>query len=156
MKPNPVHRLPAPLEAAVQRMKLAAREAAERTIESLGLASLASTSPMQRDGLLGAQFELNRKSAVFVLTFNDAFDERLLREVRAHDGAAAPAAPAPTNWSTLSLVEDSEVEAQISADRFGMEIAWAASGSCASSTPTSARCSVTPTGSSTATRCGPT
>jgi len=123
MKPNPVHRLPAPLEAAVQRMKLAAREAAERTIESLGLASLASTSPMQRDGLLGAQFELNRKSAVFVLTFNDAFDQRLLREVRSHDGAAAPAAPAPTNWSTLSLVEDSEVEAQIAADRFGMEIA---------------------------------
>ena len=29
MKPNPIHRLPAPLEAAVQRLKLAAREAAE-------------------------------------------------------------------------------------------------------------------------------
>ena len=74
MKPNPVHRLPAPLESAVQRLKLAAREAAERTIESLGLAALASTNAFHRDGLLGAQFELNRKSAVFVLTFNDAFD----------------------------------------------------------------------------------
>ncbi len=125
MKPNPVHRLPAPLEAAVQRLKLAAREAAERSIESLGLAALASNNAFQRDGLLGAQFELNRKSAVFVLTFNDALDERVLRELgpRVNAAAAAPPAPAPTDWATLSLVEDKEVEAQISADRFGMEVA---------------------------------
>jgi hypothetical protein len=128
MKPNPVHRLPAPLEAAVQRLKLAARDAAERTIESLGLAALASGNAFQRDGLLGAQFELNRKSAVFVLTFNDAFDERMLRELgprAAPAGAstAAPAPAAPTNWDALSLVEDKEVEAQISAERFGLEIA---------------------------------
>jgi len=126
MKPNPVHRLPAPLESAVQRLKLAAREAAERTIESLGLAALGSTSVLQRDGLLGAQFELNRKSAVFVLSFNDAFDERLLREVGSRAAAAAPPAAAsssPTNWDALSLVDDSEMEAQISADRFAMEIA---------------------------------
>ena len=132
MKPNPVHRLPAPLEAAVQRLKMAAREAAERTIESLGLSALASTNAFQRDGLLGAQFELNRKSAVFVLTFNDALDERVLRElgprsIAATGGQAAtpPPAAAPTDWAALSLVEDKEVEAQISADRFGMEIAHA-------------------------------
>ena len=132
MKPNPVHRLPAPLEAAVQRLKLAAREAAERTIESLGLAALASTNAFQRDGLLGAQFELNRKSAVFVLTFNDALDERVLRELGPRSTAnaeaspaAAPPAAAPTDWASLSLVEDKDVEAQISADRFGMEIAHA-------------------------------
>ncbi len=125
MKPNPVHRLPAPLEAAVQRLKLAAREAAERCIESLGLAALASNNAFQRDGLLGAQFELNRKSAVFVLTFNDALDERVLRELgpRARAAAAAPPAPAPTDWASLSLVEDKEVEAQISAERFGLEVA---------------------------------
>jgi hypothetical protein len=137
MKPNPVHRLPAPLEAACQRLKMAAREATERTIESLGLAALAATHAFQRDGLLGAQFELNRKSAVFVLTFNDAFDERVVREVgpraakAAEDpGSAGAAASAPpvvqvTSWDALSLVEDREVEAQISAERFGMEIAHA-------------------------------
>jgi len=133
MKPNPVHRLPATLEAAVQRLKLAAREATERTIESLGLAALAATHAFQRDGLLGAQFELNRKSAVFVLTFNDAFDERVVRELgpRLAPGAAGAGAPstrsepAATNWDALSLVEDREVEAQISAERFGMEIAHA-------------------------------
>ena len=136
MKPNPVHRLPPTLEAAVQRLKLAAREAAERTIESLGLAALAATHAFQRDGLLGAQFELNRKSAVFILTFNDAFDDRVVRELgpRVASGGAPGAtgsgalqaqSPAPTNWDALSLVEDREVEAQISAERFGLEIAHA-------------------------------
>jgi len=132
MKPNPVHLLPATLEAAVQRLKLAAREAADRTVESLGLAALAATHAFQRDGLLGAQFELNRKSAVFVLTFNDAFDERVVRELgpRADGstelgGLKAASEPLPTSWDALSLVEDREVEAQISAERFGMEIAHA-------------------------------
>ena len=128
MKPNPIHRLPATLEAAVQRLKLAAREATERTIESLGLAALAATHAFQRDGLLGAQFELNRKSAVFILTFNDAFDDRVVRELGPRAmaaGAPSPASPAATNWDALSLVEDREVEAQISAERFGLEITHA-------------------------------
>ena len=133
MKPNPVHRLPPLLEGACQRLKLAARDATERTIESLGLAALAATHAFQRDGLLGAQFELNRKSAVFILAFNDAFDERVVRELgpRAASGNTVPGqlsaggVPPPTNWDTLSLVEDREVEAQISAERFGLEIAHA-------------------------------
>ncbi len=124
MKPHPVHRLPAPLEGAVQRLKLAARDAVERSIESLGLAALASNNAFQRDGLLGAQFELNRKSAVFVLAFNEAYDQRLLREFGGHE-TEAPGAAAPTNWAALSLVEDQEVEAQISAERFGLDVAAA-------------------------------
>ena len=140
MKPNPVHRLPAPLEAAVQRLKLAAREAAERTIESLGLAALAANNAYQRDGLLGAQFELNRKSAIFALHFNDTLDERVLRELGPLGGPLAGAFDHPdssstreqsssssglTDWASLSLVEDKDVEAQISAERFGMDIASA-------------------------------
>jgi hypothetical protein len=122
MKPNPIHRLPAPLEAAVQSLKLAARDAVERTIESLGLSALAAGNAFQRDGLLGAQFELNRKSAVFILSFNDAFDERVLREI---GGAPSGAEPPPTAWDALSLVEDHDVEVQISAERFGMDVAHA-------------------------------
>ena len=124
MKPNPVHRLPAPLEPAVQALKLAARNAVERTIESLGLAALAAGNAYQRDGLLGAQFELNRKSAVFVLNFNDAFDERVMREAGGVSTASLATA-APTAWDALSLVADHEVEVQISADRFGMDVAHA-------------------------------
>jgi hypothetical protein len=123
MKPNPVHRLPAPLEAAAQHLKLAARGAVERSVESLGLAALAAGNAYQRDGLLGAQFELNRKSAVFVLSFNDAFDERVMREAGALAAEQATADAQFESWDTMSLVEDQEVEAQISAERFGMDVA---------------------------------
>ena len=121
MHPNPAHRLPAPLEAAVQRIKLAVRSAVERTVESLGLAALAAQQAFQRDVLLEAQFELNRRSAGFTLAFNEAYDQRVMREA----GGAAGAQPGQvaTNWDALSLVADSEVEQQISAERFGMDIA---------------------------------
>jgi hypothetical protein len=121
MTPNPVHRLPAALESAVQRVKLAARGAVERTVESLGLAALASSNAFQRDSLLAAQFELNRKSAVFILAYNEAFDQRLLRELSPRAGAAPGNTPA--SWDALSLVEDREVEMQVSADRFALEYA---------------------------------
>jgi hypothetical protein len=94
MPAAPMHRLPAPLEAAVQRIKLAVRACAERTVESLGLAALAAANAFQRDALLGAQFELNRRAAMFVLTFNEAFDERVLREC-AVGGSRAGATPGP-------------------------------------------------------------
>lgn len=118
MNPNPVHRLPAALENAIQRVKLAARAATERTIESLGLAALASKDVFYRDSLLGAQFELNRKSAVFALAFNESLDQRVLREV-APRGATTPL---ETSWDALSLVDDHELEIQVAAERFGLEV----------------------------------
>ncbi|MFM7506607.1 MAG: DUF1631 family protein, partial [Rubrivivax sp.] len=123
MKPNPLHRLPAPLEAAIERLKLTAREASGRSVESLGLAALAAQYAQQRDVLLSAQYELNRRSALFTLRFNEALDEHVLRDLGASDGRSG--APAPTAWDTLSLVEDREVEAQITADRFALEVAHA-------------------------------
>ena len=117
MKPRPVHRLHALLEAAAQRLKLAARASVERTVESLGLAALAAGNVFQRDALLGAQFELNRKSAMFALAFNDCLDERLMQ-----DSAPRSRSGAETPWDALGLVEDVEVERKISADRFGLEV----------------------------------
>ena len=109
---------------------MAVRDAAERTIESLGLAALGATHAFQRDGFLGAQFELNRKSAVFILSFNDSFHDRVVRELSPPSSgdtpsqfARQPPGAAPSGWDALSLVEDSEVEARITAERFGMQIA---------------------------------
>jgi hypothetical protein len=117
MNPHPVHRLHALLEAAAQRLKLAARASVERTVESLGLAALAAGNVFQRDALLGAQFELNRKSAMFALAFNECLDERLRQ-----DSAPRSRSGAETAWDALGLVEDQEVERKISADRFGLEV----------------------------------
>ena len=119
--PAPVMvRLPAHLEGAVQRVRMAARSAAERTVDSLGLAALASNNVFQRDSLLGAQFELNRKLAIYALTFNETLDGRVAREVGLQDGASSRSGV--TSWDALSLVDDHEVEIQVSADRFALEI----------------------------------
>ncbi len=121
-------RLPAQLENAIQRVRMAVRSAAEHTVDSLGLAAAASTQVLQRDALLGAQFELNRKLAIFTLTFNDALDSDVARQ-------AGVAGKAPTttvtpdslvaNWESMTLVDNQEVELHLSADRFALEITHA-------------------------------
>ena len=119
MPDHTVYRLPAPLESAVQRVKQAARAAVERTVESLGLSALSSNNVFQRDNLLATQFELNRKPAIFILAFDEAFDGRVLRE-------CAPRASAPVDnsaWDELSLVEHRELEIKVAAERFGLDIA---------------------------------
>jgi hypothetical protein len=121
-------RLPANLESAVQRVRMAARSAAEHTVESLGLAALATTSVVQRDALLGAQYELNRKLAIFALTFNEALDTDVARQAGTLTPSAGPAVTPDglvASWESLTLVDDHEVEIHISADRFALEISHA-------------------------------
>ena len=84
MPAAPVHRLHDLLEAASQRLNRVVRLAVERTVEALGLAALSSDSADERDALLCAQFELNRKSAMFALAFEESLNERLRRECVPH------------------------------------------------------------------------
>ena len=121
-------RLPAKLESAVQRIRMAARTAAEHTIDSLGLAALATHQVRQRDALLGAQYELNRKLAIFALTFNEALDTDVARQTGGLTPSVGPSLSAEalvSSWDKLTLVEDHEVEIHISADRFALEISHA-------------------------------
>ncbi|MEO7854517.1 MAG: DUF1631 family protein, partial [Rubrivivax sp.] len=119
---NPPHApgLPAAFDAALKRVKGAARTAAERCVDSLGTAALASANVFQRDSLLGAQFELNRKLAVFCNTFDETLDRRIEREILPRDSGHSLLAE--TSWDTLSLVDNSEVEMQMSAERLGLQI----------------------------------
>jgi hypothetical protein len=121
MNQTPALGLPAAIEAAVRRVKLAARQAAERTVDSLGVSALASANVFQREALLSAQFELNRKLAVFCNGFDDTLDRRVEREVLPR--ASAQSALVETSWDALSLVDNHEVEVQVSAERFGLQIA---------------------------------
>lgn len=117
---NPPSRPQALLQAALQRIKLAAREAAERCVDSLGIAALSSTSLRQRDDALAAQFELNRRMTAFAVSFNEKLDSRVARELDPRsDGSRSFE---QTDFASLALVDDHEVEAQVSADRFGLAI----------------------------------
>jgi len=121
MSPTPALGLPAAIEVAVRRVKLAARGAAERAVDSLGVSALSAVNAIQRDHLLGAQLELNRKLAIFCNSFDDTFDQRVEREAlpRYSSQAALP----ETGWTALSLVDDNEMELQLSAEKLGMQMA---------------------------------
>ncbi len=121
-------RLPVNLESAVQRVRMAARTAAEHTVDSLGLAALACHQMLQRDALLGAQYELHRKLAIFALTFNEALDLDVARQTGTLTATPGPAITPDSlvaSWESLTLVDDHEVEIHISADRFALEISHA-------------------------------
>ena len=120
MNQTPVTGLPAVIDCALQRVKMAARAAVERAVDSLGVAALASGNFDKREQLLGAQFELSRNLSRFCRTFDTTLKSRVEREVLP-DSSASMSAMA-TGWDALSLVDDNEMDIQVSAERFGTHI----------------------------------
>ena len=119
---QPAPRMPAALGAAVQRVKVAAREAAQRCVDALGVAALASAKTSEREDLLTAQVDLNRKQSAFSMTFNERIDEALGTELRRLEGASKGQSKIGSSWQSLTLVDDREVEIQVSADRVAMTL----------------------------------
>ncbi len=118
----PLPRYQAALQAALQRIKLAARQAAERSVDSLGLAALSSMSIRERDDLMAGQFELNKRLTHFMQAFGDTLDQRVARALSASRGGGAPSTYGKLPWESLSLVDDHAMDAQVMADRFGLAI----------------------------------
>ena len=114
---QPESRLNPHLEAAFQRIRAAAEQAAERGAEGLGLAALSAAFAKRRDALLAAQFVFREHLATFLQEFNASLRRQMAGEQR--DKTAAPAKKA---WDELSLMDDEQVDAMVAADRIGMAI----------------------------------
>ncbi len=114
------HRLNAALQGAMSRIRATATAAAERTVDSLGIAAMSAAHTKQRDAYLSAQFELRRKLPEFNRRFGDVLIERVTKEV---SPSSSGRSLATTDWHSLSLVADDEVEELVSADRLGQTIA---------------------------------
>ena len=117
----PLPRLPAALTAAAQRIKVTAREAAQRCVDALGVAALGSASTTEREDLLAAQFELNRKQSAFAMSFNERLDDSLAADMRRREGTVRTSTIG-SSWQSLTLVDDREVEIQVSAERFALTL----------------------------------
>ena len=120
MNPLPP-RLPAALTAAAQRIKVTARDAAQRCVDALGVAALGSGSTAEREDLLAAQFELNRKQSAFAMSFNERLDDSLAADMRRREGVVRTSTVG-SSWQSLTLVDDREVEIQVSAERFALTL----------------------------------
>jgi len=107
------------LEAALQRLRTAADQAAERSAEGMGVAALSATQTKRRDALLAAQFLFRRQVAVFSQQFTQTLREQVLKEM-------APREPAPPTATSkkveLSLMDDEAVEDLVTGDRVGLAI----------------------------------
>ncbi len=115
--------VPAALQAATQRVKAAARDAALRCVDSLGVAALASSRTMEREEFLAAQFELNKRHSAYVMTFNEHLDDGVLRELRRLDASPSKlSSKLGSTWQSLTLVEDREVENQVTAERIALNL----------------------------------
>lgn len=106
------------LEAALQRMRSAADQAAERSAEGMGVAALSATQVRRRDALLAAQFLFRRQLPVFSQQFIQTLREQVLREMAPRESAASPVSK-PVE---LALMDDAAVEDLVTGDRVGLAI----------------------------------
>lgn len=116
----PLSRPHAAFQTAVSRLHQAVRQAATRAADSLGLAALSGGGGTARDVLVAAQFDLNRNLAAFELAFAEKLHAAIQREVDAQPTSQRDGAR--LQWDALRLVDDDEVEAQVSADRLAQAV----------------------------------
>ncbi|MDC8785864.1 DUF1631 family protein [Roseateles koreensis] len=105
------------LETALQRVRTAAEQAAERCAEGLGLSALSAGMIKRRDALLAAQLLFRKQQGQFAHGFAQS-----LREQIGPEKAGGKGAPVQNNWTELSLMDDEQVDALVAADRIGLAI----------------------------------
>jgi hypothetical protein len=116
-------RLQAALDAAMNPIRATLNTVAGRVAETLSAQGQSSTRIAERDLMAATQFELRRHMGVLQSVFATELGTRIHQELapRADTGRKL----AETNWATLSLVDDSEVEERMFADRISQQISHA-------------------------------
>lgn len=113
-----MNRLNPHLDAALQRVRSAVEQAAERGAEGLGLAALSAGQAKRRDALLSAQFIFRKQQALF----SQRFDQSMRRQAEDTSAPATSGLQKNTQWDELSLMDDDQVNALVAADRIGLAI----------------------------------
>jgi hypothetical protein len=111
-------RLDAVLQAASGRLQVAASEAAGRLVTTLADRIMNAASNRQRELLVSAQFQLRRMQGAFNMTFSQALVDEVRRELEPKRRSGF----GPTDWQSLSLVDDAQVEAMVSSERLSQTL----------------------------------
>jgi hypothetical protein len=113
-------RAQAAFDAALHHIKTTTAGVADRVSDHLGLLASAATRIFDRDNLINAQLDLRRHMSTFVLVFADTLAKKVNREL--NPTGERGRSLAETDWQSLSLVDDSEVEEKMHADRIAQSI----------------------------------
>jgi Protein of unknown function (DUF1631) len=116
-------RLQATLDAATDTVRATLAAVAARVSETLSAQGQASTRINERDLLAAAQFELRRGMKVLLSVFGNEMGTRIGQEFAPREESRRK--PAEPDWQTLSLVDDSEMEERMFADRISQQISHA-------------------------------
>ncbi|HUG22144.1 DUF1631 family protein [Piscinibacter sp.] len=121
---NPTEpRLPTALEAALGHVKATTFAVAERVASGLGAQATSTTRIGERDLLLATQIDLRRKMNTFHMSFTKELTDKVQDEAAPRTGQRRKLAA--TDWQSLTLVEDHEVEERMFSERIGQQISHA-------------------------------
>ncbi|MFY7941736.1 MAG: DUF1631 family protein, partial [Burkholderiaceae bacterium] len=116
-------RLPAALEASLDYVRAAAAAAAERVSQAMAAQASTTARVTDRDMLFEASQDLKQQPDKFLAVVADTLTENTLHELAPRTGEKRTLAM--TDWQSLSLVDDNEVEERMFADRLGQQISHA-------------------------------
>ncbi|MFM2450196.1 MAG: hypothetical protein RIS44_2646 [Pseudomonadota bacterium] len=116
-------RLPAALEASLDYVRAAAAAAAERVSQAMAAQATTTARVTERDMLFKASQDLKQQPDKFLAVVADTLTENTLHELAPRTGEKRTLAM--TDWQSLSLVDDNEVEERMFADRLGQQISHA-------------------------------
>ncbi len=110
----------AAMQAALQRVKFALRDAVDKTLDDLAPGSEPPVG-MKREDAAAGHYDLSRKQSALVMAFNENVEGAVEAEVRRRQPTASVQGARTTvsDWQTLSLVDDRELELQVRADEVG-------------------------------------
>ena len=116
-------RLPAALEASLDHVRVATAAAAERVAQTMAGQASTTARVTERDLLFKASQDLKQQPDKFLAVVADTLTESTLHELAPRTGEKRTLAM--TDWQSLSLVDDNEVEERMFADRLGQQISHA-------------------------------
>ncbi|MES2089400.1 MAG: DUF1631 family protein [Pseudomonadota bacterium] len=109
------------LQASLSRIQVAMAAAVEKTASQLGLLASSATSNAHRQQLLTAEFDLQRKTGALNQAFSRELQLRAGKDARRKTENST--AFAETDWNSLSLVDNAEVERTVVAERLAQSLA---------------------------------
>jgi hypothetical protein len=113
---NPTEpRLQAVLDAAMSQIRTTAAAVADRVSDMLSTMAESSTRIIERDLMLASRIDLLRNIASYHTVFKNALSERVNDDIAPRGGARRHLGA--TDWQSLSLVDDHEVEERMVSDR---------------------------------------
>jgi hypothetical protein len=116
-------RTQAALEAAMTQIKATVTSAVDRASGALGVQAVSAHRAADRDALTAAQFDLRRNIGIFHRVVGDVLREKVEHQLTPRE--AGRRTLAATDWQSLSLVDDNEVEERMHADRIAQIIGHA-------------------------------